>query len=165
LAGRNDEIRCVRCGSRWSVDANLRVRPINTPLSLHETPIADLKDWSDWQRRRLPDLLREEGRGPGGFGTSLVSLSRRKGTALERFGRGSLRLDEGEVLFESADLRLSFPVTEVSGFVDNFNVFSEFGHRGERWRLEFGEGNSAKWCQALSSIAPGGQQDHSGASA
>jgi 1-acyl-sn-glycerol-3-phosphate acyltransferase len=155
LRGKGDEIRCERCGSRWELDANLRVRPLNVPLTLYRAPILDLKDWSDWQRESIPELLSggigtgEPGREPRNFHASGVLLSRLKGRALVRFGRGSLRLADGELLFESGDDRRIFLASEVRGFVDNFNVYSEFGYRGERWRLEFSGGNVAKWCHAL----------------
>ena len=47
------------------------------------------------------------------------------------------------------------PAPAVRGFVDNFNAFSEFDYRGQRWRLEFGGGNAAKWAYALMGPGPG----------
>jgi len=150
LTGRDDRIACSRCGSRWRIDANLRVHPLNVPRGLMASPIADLKDWSDWQLASLPGLIRGEGRGAGGIHARGVVLSRHRGRALERLGRGVLHLDAAEPRFEDGRSRQVFSASEVRGFVDNFNAFSEFGHRGERWRLEFGGGNAAKWCYALS---------------
>lgn len=151
LHGKDDLILCHRCHSLWRIDANLRISPLNVPRTLLAAPIGDLKDWSDWQRSSLPGLIRGEFPGREGISAAQVTLSRRRGRVLERLGRGSLRLEGGELRFEDGRSRLVFSVPEVRGFVDNFNSFSEFGHRGERWRLEFGEGNSAKWCYALSS--------------
>jgi 1-acyl-sn-glycerol-3-phosphate acyltransferase len=147
LRGEGNVIRCARCGASWSLDANLRVEPLDARSVPGGFPLADLKDWSDWQRRGLRTVASE--RRPSGLVASSVALSRRRGGALERFGRGALRLRNGELLFESGRSRFVFRAAEVRGFVDNFNTFSEFGHRGERWRLEFGGGNVAKWCYAL----------------
>jgi len=153
LRGKGDVIRCVRCGASWILDANLRVEPLDARSSPGGFRFADLKDWSDWQRSGLPVAIEHR---PRGLVASSVLLSRRKGGVLERFGRGALRLRNGELLFESDRARFVFRAAEVRGFVDNFNSFSEFGHRGERWRLEFGGGNIAKWCYAL------GNQDKPG---
>jgi 1-acyl-sn-glycerol-3-phosphate acyltransferase len=152
LRGVGDEIVCVRCGARWKLDANLAVRPLNAPLSIHAEPIEDLKDWCDWQRRCLPNLSLESRHGNKGMRSSRVFLSRIRKGRLERIGRGTLRLYAGELLFESRDALFVFPSAEVRGFVDNFNAFSEFGHKDERWRLEFGGDNAAKWCFALGDV-------------
>jgi hypothetical protein len=52
-------------------------------------------------------------------------------------------------VFEGDSGRAVFEASAVRGFVDNFNAFSEFDHLGQRWRLEFGGGNAAKWEYAL----------------
>jgi ribosomal protein S27AE len=158
IGGRNDEIRCGRCGARWKLDANCRVRPLNAPLSLHAAEIGDLKDWHDWQVATLPELeLSSEG----------VILSRRTKGGLARIGRGRLSWlgrsrggsPAAELVFETPEARIAFEASAVRGFVDNFNAFSEFDHRGERWRVEFGSGNAAKWSYAFSDLGGGYPSD------
>lgn len=153
IRGAGDEISCGRCGSRWRLDANLRVRALNAPHSIHLAPIADLKDWCDWQREGLEGVLigGAAGDGPavGGLRAAHVSLSRWRAGALEGLGEGMLDLRDGELVFSSAAARLSFRAGEIRGFVDNFCSFAEFSHGGMRWRLRFGAGNIAKWCFAL----------------
>jgi 1-acyl-sn-glycerol-3-phosphate acyltransferase len=157
IRGRGNEIACGRCGTRWFLDANCRVTSLNAPSSLHIADIADLKDWHDWQVSTLPELaacvpirgygLRSEG----------VLLSRRDGGASRR--RGLLYLlgsgQGAELVFEAPGAREVFAASAVRGFVDNFNAFSEFDYRGQRWRLEFGGGNAAKWAYALTGSLPG----------
>jgi 1-acyl-sn-glycerol-3-phosphate acyltransferase len=158
IGGRGNEIRCRRCGTRWELDANCRVMPRNAPLTLHAAAILDLKDWHDWQVATLREpgadrdspLLRSEG----------VVLSRRAGAFARRLGRGLLYLRGAgagaELVFEGDSGRAVFEAREVRGFVDNFNAFSEFDHRGQRWRLEFGGGNAAKWAFAMAGEGPAG---------
>ena len=153
VTGAGDVIGCRHCGARWALDANCRVAPLNVPLSLHAEAIADLEDWHAWQISTLPQLAAEAGRPGLGLASEGVILSSRKANAIRRLGRGRLRLcglgADAELVFESKELRLSFEAGSIKGFVDNFNAFSEFGYRGERWRVEFGGGNAAKWSYAL----------------
>jgi 1-acyl-sn-glycerol-3-phosphate acyltransferase len=154
IVGRGGIARCECCGTRWEIDANCRVRPLNVPRSLLAADIEDLKDWHDWQVASLPSLVRESGRGRLGLRSEGVVLSRREGPLARRIGRGRLYLrgegKESELVFEGPEARTVFEASAVRGFVDNFNVFSEFDHRGQRWRLDFGGGNAAKWAFALS---------------
>jgi 1-acyl-sn-glycerol-3-phosphate acyltransferase len=159
IRGRGNEIACVRCGTRWALDANCRVRALNAPASLHAADIADLKDWHDWQVATLPDLAAGAPRRGYGLRSEGVLLSRREGPSTRRIGRGLLSLEgkgrEAELVFEGSSSREVFEASAVRGFVDNFNAFSEFDYRGQRWRLEFGGGNAAKWAYALKGSGPG----------
>jgi len=153
IGGRGNEVSCAHCGARWELDANCRVRPLNTASALHAVDIADLKDWHDWQVATLPELA---GRAEQGFPmlrSEGVLLSRREGSSLRRLGRGRLYLWGvglgAELVFQSPEARAVFKADAVHGFVDNFNAFSEFDHCGQRWRIEFGGGNAAKWAYAL----------------
>jgi 1-acyl-sn-glycerol-3-phosphate acyltransferase len=153
IKGRGNEIGCSRCGSRWVIDANCRVQPLNAPLSLHATEISDLKDWHDWQVATLPELAGDVYSGAFRLRSEGVVLSRRDGPITRRIGRGLLYLSGrgrgAELVFEGDSGRAVFEASAVRGFVDNFNAFSEFDHLGQRWRLEFGGGNAAKWEYAL----------------
>lgn len=170
LAGRGDEIRCRACLTRWELDANCRVRPINVPASLQASDIADLKDWHDWQVSTLPGLIASGVRGAPGLVSEGVALSVREAGGLRRMGKGRLFLSrasrngEGgsELVFQSRESRVAFEVAAVRGFVDNFNVFSEFSYRGRRWRADFGGGNSAKWAFALAKLAARGVSSRGG---
>jgi hypothetical protein len=159
VGGRGAVARCACCGTRWEIDANCRVKPLNLPSSLIAADIGDLKDWHDWQVATLPSLARESERGRPGLRSEGVVLSRREGPIARRIGRGRIFLKgrgrEAELVFEGADAKAVFEASAVRGFVDNFNAFSEFDHRGQRWRLEFGGGNAAKWAFALSGGALG----------
>jgi hypothetical protein len=153
ILGGGNEIRCSRCRTRWQLDANCRVRPINAPPSIHAAEIGDLKDWHDWQVASLPELrsaLRSQG----------VVLSRREGRSVKRIGRGGLYLlgwgDGAELVFEAPGESCVFEAASVRGFVDNFNAFCEFDSQGSRWRLELGGGNAAKWCYALKGASGSG---------
>ena len=76
IEGRAETIRCSRCLSRWELDANCRVRPLNAPLSIHAAEIGDLER-----------LARLAGRDPAGTG-----LGHRTGTARSPLGgRHALR--------------------------------------------------------------------------
>ncbi len=157
IRGSGNGIRCAPCGSKWELDANCRVRPLNTPYSLHRASIADLKDWHDWQARTLGALARDGwGRAPAIVSDGVV-LSRRQGASAQKIGRGKLFLDgwgsEAELVFEGGGGRAVFDASSIRGFVDNFNAFSEFDHRGQRWRIDFGGGNALKWAVALSGSA------------
>lgn len=149
IEGRGDRILCRRCGADWRMDGNLRIRPANHSGALHAAPIRDIVDWHEWQVATLPELYG----GDPDLGTALASrgvrLARRDGARLRRLGPGSLSYRSGEVVFEGERGRAVFDPAAVSGFVDNFNAFSEFSHRGERWRVDFGGGNAAKWIFAL----------------
>lgn len=154
VGGFGDEIRCSHCGSRWSLDANCRVKPLNTPYSLHRASISDLKDWHDWQAATLGSLARNhQGSSPAIVSDGVV-LSIRQGSGSRKIGRGRLFLDglgrEARLVFEGEGERAVFDASSIRGFVDNFNVFSEFDHRGRRWRIDFGGGNALKWAVALS---------------
>jgi len=154
IQGRGNVIACGRCRTRWELDANCRVRPLNAPHSIHAVPITDLKDWNDWQVSSLPGLAGGEERGLGAFRSEGVVLTMLEGRQALRLGRGRLSLRGvgrgAELVFEGPDARAVFKAAAVRGFVDNFNAFSEFDHRGKRWRLDFGGGNAAKWSYALS---------------
>jgi hypothetical protein len=153
IRGRGDEVACLSCGSRWALDANCRLRSLNAPLSIHAADISDLKDWHDWQVASLPELAAGASRRGAGLRSEGVLLTRREGPSSRRLGRGLLYLEgrgkDAELVFEGPGARAVFEAAEVSGFVDNFNAFSEFDHRGQRWRVEFGGGNAAKWAYAL----------------
>jgi hypothetical protein len=88
-----------------------------------------------------------------------VILSRKNGGTVRRIDKGRLFLDgwgSGALLvFEGRSGRLVFDVQWIRGFVDNFNTFSEFNYRGQRWRVEFGGGNALKWEIALKNAAIG----------
>lgn len=166
VSGRGNKVACRRCGALWELDANCRVRPLNAPLSIHAAAIGDLKDWHDWQVARLPDLA-SRGRKEGSLLASEgVSLSKRTKGGLLRIGKGRLSLRSAggpggaiargaELVFESPEARLAFEAESVRGFVDNFNSFSEFDYRGERWRVELYGGNAAKWSCAFSGSSRG----------
>jgi 1-acyl-sn-glycerol-3-phosphate acyltransferase len=167
IQGRGDVASCCRCGSRWELDANCGVRSINAPLSIHAARIEDLKDWNDWQVSTLPELVASDSASDGagracGLASEGVVLSRKTSGGLLRIGRGRLawrgRLQgataEPELVFETEGSRIAFDARSIRGFVDNFNAFSEFDHRGERWRIEFCGGNAAKWAYALSLWGP-----------
>jgi len=160
IGGRGNVARCECCGTRWEIDANCRVEPLNVPRSLMAADIEDLKDWQDWQVASLPGLARESGQGRPGLRSEGVVLSRREGPLARRIGRGRLYLEgagkEPELVFEGPGSRAVFEASAVRGFVDNFNAFSEFDHRGQRWRIDFGGGNAVKWAFALSGGAAGG---------
>ena len=157
IGGRSQIAMCCRCGSRWAVDANCRMRALNVPLSLHAAEIADLKDWHDWQVATLPELAGGSDRGASRLRPEGVVLSRRDGAEARRVGRGLLYLTgsgaAAELVFEGDSGRRVFEASTVRGFVDNFNDFTEFDHRGQRWRLHFGGGNAAKWAYALGGAA------------
>jgi 1-acyl-sn-glycerol-3-phosphate acyltransferase len=158
IVGRADEIRCTRCGTRWVLDANCRVMSINAPLSLHASAIGDLKDWNDWQVTTLSELAEAREKGMPSLRSEGVVLFRRTRQGLRRLGRGRLFLrglkrgsmKDAELVFEAPEGNVAFKAEAVHGFIDNFNTFSEFDHCGERWRLEFGGGNAAKWTYAFS---------------
>lgn len=154
IEGRAETIRCSRCLSRWELDANCRVRPLNAPLSIHAAEIGDLGDWHAWQVATLPELASGTERGRPALRSEGVTLSERSDGAARTMGKGVLFLEGSgsgaELVFEGPSARAVFKVGAVRGFVDNFNVFSEFDHRGHRWRLDFGGGNAAKWAYALS---------------
>ena len=160
IEGRGNVILCCRCGSRWALDANCRVVPLNTPRSLHAAEIADLKDWHDWQVATLPELALAADRGVSRLRSEGVVLSQREGRTARRLGRGLLHFRGsaagGELVFENGSSRAVFEAAAVRGFVDNFNRFSEFDHKGRRWRLDFGGSNSAKWAYALGCGSAGG---------
>jgi hypothetical protein len=130
---------------------------------LHAAEIVDLKDWYDWQAATLRELAGTRELGFPGLKSEGVVLSQRTAKGLRRLGRGRLflrglasvreisRQEGAELVFESPGACLSFEADAVRGFVDNFNAFSEFDHRGQRWRVEFGGGNAAKWTVALNS--------------
>jgi 1-acyl-sn-glycerol-3-phosphate acyltransferase len=154
LRGAGDVVSCRACAARWELDANCRVRPLNISRSLHAADIADLKDWSDWQARTLPEFARVPARNAPALSSEGVVLSRREGQAALRIGSGRLYLKGwgkgSELVFEASGGRTVFEASAIRGFVDNFNEFSEFDHRGQRWRLEFRGGNALKWAVALS---------------
>ena len=93
ITGRGSLILCRRCGSRWALDANCRVEPLNAPRSLHAAQIADLKDWHDWQVSTLPELAGEADEGAPRLRSEGVVLSRREGPITRRIGRGLLYLE------------------------------------------------------------------------
>jgi 1-acyl-sn-glycerol-3-phosphate acyltransferase len=144
VEGFGDSIRCLACGSAWSLDANLRVVPSNLAARGRED-LRDLKDWEDWQTGTLPGLVA----GGKGISTEGVELFERQGSALRSLGRGLLRLAGGELRFEQGADRLVFEAAELRGLVDNFNSFAEFSYRGMRWRLRMGGGNVLKYIRAL----------------
>jgi hypothetical protein len=160
IRGSGDVVRCAACSAKWALDANCRIRPLNAPMSLHAEEIRDLGDWSAWQARTLPDFAREPPARAPALKSEGVVLSRKDGRAARRIGRGLLYLKGwgggSELVFESSEGRAVFEASAIRGFVDNFNVFSEFDHRGRRWRLEFGGGNALKWATFLSGRAPAG---------
>jgi 1-acyl-sn-glycerol-3-phosphate acyltransferase len=166
IGGRGNVVACLRCQTRWSLDGNCRVKPLNAPPSLHAAEIADLKDWHDWQVSSLPELAGAVDRGIPRLRSEGVVLSRRDGPALRRLGRGLLYLrgkgSGAELVFEGESSRAVFEASAVRGFVDNFNAFSEFDHRGQRWRLEFGGGNAAKWSFAFGRAALAGDESTRG---
>lgn len=156
IIGSGGFIMCTLCGTKWRPDGNCRVKPINAPLSLHRSPIADLKDWHDWQTRTLSPCSNEY---LPQIASEHVTLSRKNGGTVRRIDKGRLFLDgwgSGALLvFEGRSGRLVFDVQWIRGFVDNFNTFSEFNYRGQRWRVEFGGGNALKWEIALKNAAIG----------
>jgi 1-acyl-sn-glycerol-3-phosphate acyltransferase len=155
IVGIGNEIRCGRCHSLWTVDANCRVVSRNFHSGLMAAGIADLKDWHDWQAGTLGELADLSPGGLPGLRSEGVILSRRDKRGIERLGVGRLSLrrsargEEDELVFDSSDARLSFRAADIRGFVDNFNAFSEFDCRGSRWRLEFNGGNAVKWACAF----------------
>jgi len=152
ITGEGDDITCVRCGARWHMDANLFIEPANHSRALHATQIADLLDWHDWQRDTLPDLMVGGTEKRPCLTSHNVSLARRAHGGLERLGHGTLSYGGGELVFQGSRGRAVFEPAAVRGFVDNFNRYCEFSHRGERWRANFNGGNAAKWIFALRSI-------------
>ncbi len=149
LAGSGDELACLRCGARWRVDANQRVRPRNFSPSWSTTEIRDLRSWNLWQRAGIRELAAE-----GRLENRRVRLARMRahagGLGLERLGEGRLAYRSGELVFEPrGGSPIAFSAHEIRGFVDHFNRRSEFSHRGVRWAVEFLGGNASKWCYAF----------------
>lgn len=96
-------------------------------------------------------------------GVKVLERKKRKvrGKMRERLvpiGEGSLRLysDSIELTGEHSELLRRFsPITEIEGFIDNFNRYAEFQLAGSRYRLMFGGKSSYKWIQLVSALRSG----------
>lgn len=159
MAGRGDRISCRACGARWAVDARQRVVRLGSSATdaAGIPPFGDLKDWSDWQRSRLDSIIADaapDGAGRPAFSSRGVRLAVKDGTRIRRLGTGTLSLFRNLLSFDpdAADGQpLGLDPRRVRGFVDNFNEFQAFSHRGDRYRLELGGSNALKWEDAFRS--------------
>ncbi len=159
IQGAWERLWCQACGERWAVDAHQRVARLGghptTTCHAGSSLIEDLKDWNDWQRSTIPGLrggARYGEGGPSGFFAPRVRLMRGGAGKTHHFGEGSLSLYSDALIFRPEDNRepaLKLNPDQISGFIDNFNHFQEFSHRGERYRLNLLGGNALKWEDAL----------------
>jgi 1-acyl-sn-glycerol-3-phosphate acyltransferase len=148
LTGEGDRIICSECDSRWNLDAKLRVSPEIPDVGI------DLKDWSDWQRRRIKGFCADALRSdeplisvPG------IEMGKVEAEGLDSYGEGDLLLFGDRVEFRSAHGGISSPVArdwtvrveDLFSYVDNFNESFQFAVGRERYKVFFRGRNAAKW--------------------
>jgi len=139
LYGIGDEIVCRSCGANWRIDGNLR-------LSSESAIGVDLKDWSDWQKSQINRMCIENGR---------ESLTVSNNIEMKIFNNnevrfkkdGDITLFKDRLVFGSHEenIRVVFNIAEVNYYIDNFNKYLQFIHRGEKVRLDFKGKNASKW--------------------
>lgn len=152
-----DHITCTACSSQWTVGNHLEI----AGPSRDSAPLEDLKDWMDWQRGAMEDVVLQA-LNTGGTITSTpgVQLYKRSASSrgklvLNHQGTGNLVLTSTSLELrheESGTIIHQFPAQQVMGFIDNFNQYAEFVCGGERWRLVLGSFSAHKWIETVATL-------------
>jgi 1-acyl-sn-glycerol-3-phosphate acyltransferase len=170
IEGRGDEIRCSRCGHSWKLSGNLRISPKTEAAraaSGERVAIADIKDWSDWQRSEIAaKVSRAKARGGEGAGvlakSDSVRLETFAGTKRTPFrekqlfreaGQGELVLTkEALTLSLESGEKLSFETKGIKYYVECMNWFCKFYYEDKPYKLVFDGKNSARYLQLLDEL-------------
>ncbi len=138
IYGRGDRMVCNVCGCGWTLDGNLRITP-------EAKGCVDLKGLFDWQNSEIASMIK----GPEDIPLTVsedVYIRRSSFGGMEEGCTGSLLLFPRniEIVPDKGD-RLILPVHEITSYVDNFNRYFQFYHKGDRYRIRFMGKNACKW--------------------
>ena len=138
ITGAGDTIRCSCCSAEWKLDGHLGITP-SSSIGI------DLKDWSDWQKERIKEIIAEN-KQPLTESRN-VRIGKRFGKKLIYEASGDLLLHRDRVVFQPADDgdETVFPLNDVKYYIDNFNRSFEFSFHNDRIALDFQGANSSKW--------------------
>lgn len=138
ITGDGDTIRCEACGKEWTLNGHLGISP-----SFSEGE--DLKDWSDWQKKKIMEIIAGD--------QELLTRSRsiligkRIGKKITFETEGDFILYRNCAVFKplNGSSETVFPVKEMKYYIDNFNRTFEFTFRGNRIAMNFQGSNACKW--------------------
>ncbi len=140
IKGENNTILCTKCGAKWELDGNLRIKPENKAGK-------DLKDWCDWQKKEIVRLCTER-KNTVITKTKGIDFSERKGKKAVFYSKGDLELYKDKLVFrpeDSSNKLLEFDIKEVLYYVDNFNDNFQFSYKEKRFKIGINGKNDWKW--------------------
>ncbi|NCN04516.1 MAG: 1-acyl-sn-glycerol-3-phosphate acyltransferase [Spirochaetales bacterium] len=127
----DESITCSSCGSGWTVNGNC-ILTYQAGSSSAESTFprqVSLTQWIDWQKERLStDQRTDELR------FAIENLVRIEPGPTKSFGSCALVLSLQSMVLKG-EAEWVFDLSEIEGFVDNFNNHSAFTYRGQRWKL------------------------------
>lgn len=142
LEGIGDDIVCTSCNNKWTLDGNLRISPKGEQGE-------DLKDWYEWQKKKLVSMIEEKGNEIITQSRSIVigEIEERK---MINTQTGDMKLYKDKILFDGNDgSQLVLEVPKVLHYIDNFNKAFEFDYEKKRMRILFDGKNALKWIDLL----------------
>ncbi len=139
LYGEGDIIICRGCGREWGIDGNQRINP-------GEAFGGDLKDWNDWQKSRIRELVAQKNKKPLTISKNVGLFEKIDGDEVS-LGEGDLSLYEDRILFSPREKieEIIFENPFVRDYIDNFNRNFQFNYKNKRFKIYFGNQNSCKW--------------------
>jgi 1-acyl-sn-glycerol-3-phosphate acyltransferase len=141
INGEGDIIVCKSCGEKWIVDGNQRIEPKNKAGN-------DLKDWFDWQKTKIKEIIQNSDKESILTKTNNVDIYLPRNYTYELYSKGELILYKDKMEFQSSNKekeKLIFETENILFYADNFNKDFEFNYHKDRIRILFNGKNSNKW--------------------
>lgn len=155
-------VRCLDCGSAWTVDANCGVQALSGhgraffggPGRASTMP-RDIPSWIAWQRAYSSILVRTDL--SMRIGARVAGLSRLEPGRPVRLGPGRLSVSAAGLAFEpdSGGPVQKFPAGQIEGLVDNFNRHCAFSRGAERWTFDHRSAHPLMWIDLVGAARSG----------
>jgi 1-acyl-sn-glycerol-3-phosphate acyltransferase len=147
LVMKGDTVRCLSCGSSWSMNALCRLSALKTGIR----SFSDLHDWTQWHKIKVRSRIRSAS--PHDIltvsaGVDLMASAAGGGRDFGEKGRGSLALSKENLTFANDDGRLPplvFPVPEIEDCVIQRNTIFEIRYGEGYYRFSLNGHSPMKW--------------------
>ena len=140
LTMQGNRITCSSCTGSWEMDAHCRI----TPLKEGITSCEDLKDWADFHKTRVKEVIAKR---PSPLTRSEQVLLQQENAqqVFTETDRGVLTLAADILSFRGATSDLHWPVAEICDCVIQQKDIFEFRHQNIYRRFLFNGKSPMKW--------------------
>jgi len=150
IMGVRNKIICTRCKTEWELSGNMKIHP-------HTSGLKDLKDWSEWQKHVIKNIVSDAKKGLEGltqsFGVEVHEFDVikkgffRSRILYKKYADGNILLTKENLIFTPVgnEKKIVFPVKEIKFLVECVNKFIKFYYDNKPYLIKFKNMNSSKY--------------------